>query len=424
MRLLNADGSASEISGNGLRCLAAWIAHAGGQSHIEVETDAGLKRLSLLERDGPRFTFRAAMGEPDRDCAGNDPGPGHAGRRGHPPRRESAVRRARRGQRGATPFAGRRARRPPALSGRHERGAGDGRAARSVRILIWERGVGPTEASGTGACAAAVAAMQYGGAARDVQVASPGGTQRVEWGSDGLFLTGWAELIATAEWLGPGARLTRSAPRSRQLRRGLLAGRRAVQPPAPHRRSLRGAAVCRALLLPPLPLPPAAHRLAAILAMMVVLWMSEALPLAVTALVGPVLADRARRRAGAHRVRAVRRSDHLPVHRQLHAGRGDVRARAGSPHRLRRAVVACGQRQRRSHPHRLRPGRRRDLDVDQQHGDDRHDVSDRPVDRGAPDGGEGVERGQPRVRDRDDADDRRSARRSAASARRSARRRT
>ena len=34
-----------------------------------------------------------------------------------------------------------------------------------VRILIWERGVGPTEASGTGACAAAVAAHRYGGAA-------------------------------------------------------------------------------------------------------------------------------------------------------------------------------------------------------------------------------------------------------------------
>src|SRR6185295_6503831 len=36
-----------------------------------------------------------------------------------------------------------------------------------VRILIWERGVGPTEASGTGACAAAVAAIRYGGAGRD-----------------------------------------------------------------------------------------------------------------------------------------------------------------------------------------------------------------------------------------------------------------
>jgi diaminopimelate epimerase len=70
-----------------------------------------------------------------------------------------------------------------------------------VRILIWERGVGPTEASGTGACAAAVAAMSYGGARRDVQVVSPGGAQRVEWLADGLFLTGWAEVIGEVRWL-------------------------------------------------------------------------------------------------------------------------------------------------------------------------------------------------------------------------------
>ena len=59
-----------------------------------------------------------------------------------------------------------------------------------VRILIWERGVGPTEASGTGACAAAVAATTYGGAARDVQVMSPGGAQRVEWTGEGRFSHG------------------------------------------------------------------------------------------------------------------------------------------------------------------------------------------------------------------------------------------
>ena len=70
-----------------------------------------------------------------------------------------------------------------------------------VRILIWERGVGPTQASGTGACAAAVAAMTYGGASPDVEVVSPGGTQRVEWRDDGLYLTGWAELICDGRWL-------------------------------------------------------------------------------------------------------------------------------------------------------------------------------------------------------------------------------
>jgi diaminopimelate epimerase len=44
--------------------------------------------------------------------------------------------------------------------------------------------------------------MTYGGAARDVQVVSPGGAQRVEWTDDGLFLTGWAELIAEVVWGG------------------------------------------------------------------------------------------------------------------------------------------------------------------------------------------------------------------------------
>jgi sodium-dependent dicarboxylate transporter 2/3/5 len=51
-----------------------------------------------------------------------------------------------------------------------------------------------------------------------------------------------------------------------------------------------GPLVLIALLVLPLPLATGAHRLAAILAMMVVLWVTEALPLAVTALIGPVLA--------------------------------------------------------------------------------------------------------------------------------------
>jgi sodium-dependent dicarboxylate transporter 2/3/5 len=50
-----------------------------------------------------------------------------------------------------------------------------------------------------------------------------------------------------------------------------------------------GPLVLLALLLAPLPLEADAHRLAAILAMMVVLWVTEALPLAVTALIGPLL---------------------------------------------------------------------------------------------------------------------------------------
>jgi diaminopimelate epimerase len=70
-----------------------------------------------------------------------------------------------------------------------------------VRILIWERGVGPTNSSGTGTAAAAVAAAAHGGASRSVDVVAPGGTQHVEWRDEGVFLTGWAEIVLEGEWL-------------------------------------------------------------------------------------------------------------------------------------------------------------------------------------------------------------------------------
>ena len=71
-----------------------------------------------------------------------------------------------------------------------------------VRILIWERGVGPTESSGTGSCASAVAAAFAGGAARDVEVIAPGGSQRVEWdAANTVWLTGWAEIVLRGHWL-------------------------------------------------------------------------------------------------------------------------------------------------------------------------------------------------------------------------------
>jgi diaminopimelate epimerase len=71
----------------------------------------------------------------------------------------------------------------------------------AVRILIWERGVGPTTSSGTGSCAALIAAAAFGGAARDAVVMAPGGSQRVEWRDDSVYLTGWAEGLIDGNWL-------------------------------------------------------------------------------------------------------------------------------------------------------------------------------------------------------------------------------
>src|SRR6188768_1177191 len=69
MTLLNADGSYSEVSGNGVRCLAAWLAVSRGMrtgESVEIRTDAGTKSLELLAQDGRRLTFRAAMGQPEQ----------------------------------------------------------------------------------------------------------------------------------------------------------------------------------------------------------------------------------------------------------------------------------------------------------------------------------------------------------------------
>jgi diaminopimelate epimerase len=71
-----------------------------------------------------------------------------------------------------------------------------------IRILIWERGVGPTSSSGTGSSAAAVAAAAHGGAARALDVMAPGGMQHVQWTDEGIYLTGWAELVFDGTWMG------------------------------------------------------------------------------------------------------------------------------------------------------------------------------------------------------------------------------
>jgi diaminopimelate epimerase len=207
MSLLNADGSYSEVSGNGVRGLAAVLLDVHGiaprGSVVLIETDAGEKRLQLLGRDGARALFRADMGQPAApvettlDVEG-EPLRVVVLRVGNPQcvRLESPLDQQRVNRLG------------PALECHAAFPEGTNVEFASVespdrvRILIWERGVGPTTASGTGACAAAVASAAFGGARRDVQVISPGGSQRVEWLDEGLFLTGWAEVLLIGQWKG------------------------------------------------------------------------------------------------------------------------------------------------------------------------------------------------------------------------------
>ncbi|HWI20463.1 MAG TPA: diaminopimelate epimerase [Vicinamibacterales bacterium] len=213
MKLINTDGSPSELSGNGLRCLAALVLHRRQQARsapineVRVDTDAGWKTLSLIGRQDARYTFRAAMGQPERVAEETIEAAGETltvttlaiGN----PQCVALMR--------ELPDLARFNRLGPALSTHRRFPEGTNvefavvEAPDRVRILIWERGVGPTHASGTGACASAIAAISHGGAARDVQVIAPGGTQRVEWLEDGVYLTGWAEVVFDGHWIpSPG----------------------------------------------------------------------------------------------------------------------------------------------------------------------------------------------------------------------------
>ena len=216
MVLLNADGSDSEVSGNGLRCLAGLVACgglAGGDWGLSpevgrkmvIDTDAGPKAVTLQEVVDGRLVFEAEMGPPkdvrqERLYVEGEPHEVVVLRVGNPqcvvlmqlPERSRFL------KLGAS----------LSLHDMFPEGTNvelaEVLSPNRVRILIWERGVGPTLASGTGACAAAVAAATFGGAGRDLEIEAPGGTQRVVWNEDGLTLTGWAELVWSGQWVGQG----------------------------------------------------------------------------------------------------------------------------------------------------------------------------------------------------------------------------
>src|SRR5512136_1389664 len=63
-RLFNADGSEAEISGNGTRCVAAYLVSNGSAGKLAIRTGAGIKHCELLAHDGNRFEFQMDMGEP------------------------------------------------------------------------------------------------------------------------------------------------------------------------------------------------------------------------------------------------------------------------------------------------------------------------------------------------------------------------
>jgi diaminopimelate epimerase len=211
MVIINNDGSEVEMCGNGVRCLARFIKERGisDKNPLAIETLAGIIRPEIrgelvrvdmgepvfeparvpvladakvvdkkLDVDGNEFLVSAvSMGNPhcvirvdDADAVPLDEiGPmiEH-----HPwfPRRTNVE------------FV-------------------EIQSLERIKVRVWERGAGATLACGTGACAAAVAMMDKGEAAREAVVALPGGELTIEWdrATNRVFMTGPAAFVFDGE---------------------------------------------------------------------------------------------------------------------------------------------------------------------------------------------------------------------------------
>ena len=204
MELINADGSSAEMSGNGIRCLAqaAFLAGAASPPELVVATDAGLRTVRVLARTAAH-THRMSVDMGQAKVVGSEPewvegevlqatrvdvGNPHVVLRwggAELPGRDELVALGERID-GATP------------GGVNVEVVLPGAAPGELDMVVYERGVGPTLACGTGACATVAAAQEWELCGATATVHMPGGPAEVALG-DPVVLTGEVTSVAAIE---------------------------------------------------------------------------------------------------------------------------------------------------------------------------------------------------------------------------------
>ena len=207
MVLFNADGSRAEMSGNGIRCLAQAFVQQGDGGRggvLRISTDSGVRTVSVETTDNPALVqARVDMGPI---------GPG-------PALEDGDFLEYLHNHGFADQFSTADVGNPHLVVGVHDvhqidvskSGSDLSHLAGGINVefisttsggidmRVWERGVGVTEACGTGACAAAQAAHLWGLVGPVAQVSMAGGDVVVELG-DSAILVGPAEYIATVDY--------------------------------------------------------------------------------------------------------------------------------------------------------------------------------------------------------------------------------
>ncbi|HEY6326178.1 MAG TPA: diaminopimelate epimerase, partial [Candidatus Cybelea sp.] len=177
MRTINADGSEAEMCGNGIRCAARWLDEAGEGDRVAFETEAGVIHTEIVAR-GSEYLVRVDMGWPRVASPipvsvpiasfvdlGNP----------HVVVFESTV-----DALDLDALANAFQAYPAFASGTNVHLAAPS-GEHAIQVRHWERGVGQTQACGTGAVACAAVAIVRYAAASPVEVFAPGGKLVVEW---------------------------------------------------------------------------------------------------------------------------------------------------------------------------------------------------------------------------------------------------
>jgi diaminopimelate epimerase len=219
-RLVNADGLPGEISGNGLRCLAALAVRNGwARPRHVVTTVVGPKAVEVAPLGGGRYRIVTDLGPPalgsrDIPVALEPPAASvvdhpleAAGRRvlvtatsmGNP---HCAVFLEHEAGDDLLRELGPALERHPFFPKRTNVEFVTVLGPAAIRVRFWERGVGYTMASGTGSASAAVASIITGRTGRSVKAVCDGGTLEIDWPEGGSVLqTGEVELLFDGDWL-------------------------------------------------------------------------------------------------------------------------------------------------------------------------------------------------------------------------------
>ena len=218
MRMFNADGSESEMCGNGIRCVAKYVHDHGivRKPNLKIETGRGILSLDLELLGGKVRSVRVDMGQPiltgvliPTTLPGDPPinvplavadiklmvtcvsrGNPHCVTYVDEPTDSLVL------------GIGPKVENLPAFPRRTNVEFVRVNSVADITMRVWERGSGETLACGTGACAVAVAGVLTGRTQRRITAHLPGGDLRLEWSEadDHVYMTGPAVEVFSGEW--------------------------------------------------------------------------------------------------------------------------------------------------------------------------------------------------------------------------------